>query len=137
MRAVWSLLPLATVYSRGEGEVPQVSLTTDGQIRGFSSLRLPFRRWESGGAWDLCLRCVYSRVDLPPGVGMVVESALGRNKLLQPSLHRDGVLRGGVDGLVAVSACWSGSGQVGLGLRVSAASVLTVAAAAVNKDAAD
>ena len=69
---------------------------------------------------------------------MVVESASGRNKLLQPFLHRDGVLRGGVDGLVAVSARWSGrlAGQVGLGLRVSTASVLTVAVVAVNKAAA-
>ena len=67
---------------------------------------------------------------------MVVEPTPGRNKLLQPSPHRDGVLQGGVDGLVAVSGRRSGR-SAGQGLRVSVASVSTVATAVSNKYAPD
>ena len=65
----------ATVPGRGEREGSLVPLSTDGQIGGLSPLRPPSRRWESGGARDLCFRCVYSRLGLPGGGGRVVSAS--------------------------------------------------------------
>ena len=65
----------ATVPGRGEREGSLVLLITDGQIGGLSPLRPPSRRWESGGARDLCFRCVYSSLGLPGGGGRVVSAS--------------------------------------------------------------